>query len=385
HMGNIVRILNLADSRSLVILDELGAGTDPVEGAALARAILSHLRERSITTLVATHISELKAYAYASPGVENASVEFDPETLAPTYVLRIGLPGYSNALAIASRLGLNPEIIREARELLPPQKLEADALLAQIREAQRQAQKAREETQKALEKARAWEEELRRKAAEWEKERHRLLEEARQKAEEELEELRREIRRNRLRLSQLSAPHELKEIAQEVEKLEERLPPPPPPPRPITGPIEVGDQVWVEGLNSVGEVVALADGDAVVVVDNWRVRVPLHRLEKRESAPAPEPVLPVETPVSLPKAKPPPVELHLRGKRVEEALILLDDYLDKAFLAGLDKVRIIHGKGTGALRRAIREHLAEHPLVASFYPAPLYEGGEGVTIVKLNR
>ncbi len=385
HMGNIVRILRHADSRSLVILDELGAGTDPVEGAALARALLSHLRERSITTLVATHISELKAYAYATPGVENASVEFDPETLAPTYVLRIGLPGYSNALNIASRLGLDPDIIEQARRFLPPQKLEADALLAQIRETHRQAEEARQEAQQALEKARAWEEELREKTLALEKEKHRILEEIRRQAREELEALRAEVQRIRSRLQVMRTPAEAEEAVREVEKLEEKLPPPPPPPPP-RGPIRAGDRVWVEGLDSVGEVLEVNGDEATVLVDAWRVRVPLHRLEKRPSEGAPSQGRPgLEAPVKLPRPKRVPSELSLRGMRVEEALQALDEYLDRAFLAGLEKVRIVHGKGTGALRSAVRERLAGHPLVASFYPAPLHEGGNGVTIVKFNR
>lgn len=380
HMGNIVRILNLADSRSLVILDELGAGTDPVEGAALARAILAHLRGRSITTLVATHISELKAYAYATPGVENASMEFDPETLAPTYTLKVGLPGQSNALIIASRLGLDPQIIQQAREFLPPQRLETEALLAQIQESYRKAKEMEEEARKALEKAKLWEEEARQKLEELEKERYRILEEVRQKAQEEIERFRAELARLKSEAEAHRTPEALREIVQEVKKLEESLPKPPPPPAP--GPISVGDYVWVHGLNSFGEVVALMEGEAIVLVDNWRIRVPLERIEKRQTAPL---NIPRAETIIAPKPAKVPNEIHLRGMRVEEALLLLDDYLDKAFLAGLEKVRIVHGKGTGALRQALWDYLAEHPLVASFYHAIPSEGGEGVTIVKFNR
>ncbi len=380
HMGNIIRILNRADSRSLVILDELGAGTDPVEGAALARALLAHLRGRSITTLVATHISELKAYAYATPGVENASMEFDPETLAPTYTLKIGLPGQSNALVIASRLGLDPEIIRQARDFLPPQRLEAEALLAQIQESLRQAREMEEEARRTLEKAKQWEEEVRQRLEELERDRSRILEEARKQAQEEIEKLRAELARLKARVEFQRSPEAVKEALQEIQKLEESLPSPPPPP--IPGPISVGDHVWVHGLNSFGEVIALMDGEAVVLVDNWRVRVPLDRLEKRQSARLSVPQ--AET-VVVPKPSKVPGEISLRGMKVEEALFLLDHYLDQAFLAGLEKVRVIHGKGTGALRQALWEYLAEHPLVASFYHAHPHEGGEGVTIVKFNR
>ncbi len=380
HMGNIVRILNRADSRSLVILDELGAGTDPVEGAALARALLAHLRGKSITTLVATHISELKAYAYATPGVENASMEFDPETLAPTYTLKIGLPGQSNALVIASRLGLDPEIIRQAKDFLPPQRLEAETLLAQIQEAYRQAKEMEEEARKALEKAKQWEEEVRQKLEELERERHRILEEARRQAQEEIERIRAELARLKAIAEVQRTPDTVKEVLQEIEKLEERVPPPPPPLP--SGPISVGDYVWVHGLNSFGEVIALMEGEAVVLVDNWRVRVPLSRLEKRQSVRL---NIPQAETVVVPRPSNVPGEINLRGMKVEEALFHLDNYLDQAFLAGLERVKIVHGKGTGALRQALWDYLAEHPLVASFYHAHPSEGGEGVTIVKFNR
>ncbi|MEM3793774.1 MAG: endonuclease MutS2 [Candidatus Bathyarchaeia archaeon] len=380
HMGNIIRILNRADPRSLVILDELGAGTDPVEGAALARAILAHLRSRSITTLVATHISELKAYAYATPGVENASMEFDPETLAPTYTLKIGLPGQSNALVIASRLGLDPEIIRQARDFLPPHRIEAEALLAQIQESYRQAREMEEEARKALEKAKQWEEEARKRLEELERERHQILEEVRRKAQEEIERIRAELTRLKTTAELQRTPEVVKEVLQEIRKLEESVPPPPSPPP--SGPISVGDCVWVHGLNSFGEVIALMEGEAIVLVDNWRVRVPINRLEKRQTAHL---KLPQAETIIAPKPPKVPAEIHLRGMRVEEALLVLDNYLDQAFLAGLEKVRIIHGKGTGALRQALWEYLAEHPLVASFYHAHPHEGGEGVTIVRFNR
>ncbi|MCS7286617.1 MAG: endonuclease MutS2 [Anaerolineae bacterium] len=380
HMSNIIRILNMADSRSLVILDELGAGTDPVEGAALARALLAHLRNRSITTLVATHISELKAYAYATPGVENASMEFDPETLAPTYSLKIGFPGQSNALIIASRLGLDPEIIRQARDFLPPQRLETEALLAQIQETYRRARELEEEASRALERARQWEEEARKKLEELEKERHRILEETRREAQEEIDRIRAELARLKATAEIHRSPETIREILQEIEKLEESVPPPPPPVLP--GPISVGDWVWVHGLNSSGEVIALMEEEAVVLVDNWRVRVPLDRLEKRQS---PSFSIPRAESVVFPRPSKVPGELNLRGMKVEEALILLDNYLDQAFLAGLEKVRLVHGKGTGALRQALWAYLAEHPLVASFYHAPPGEGGDGVTIVRFNR
>jgi len=379
HLTNIIRILDRATSRSLVLLDELGAGTDPTEGAALARGLLSHLLERSITTLAATHISELKAYAHTTPGVANASMEFDPETLTPTYELRIGLPGYSGALAIASRLGLARDIIERAREWLPRQALEAEKLLAEIREARRQARAAQEEAARTLERVRTQEEELRRRLAGIEKERYRIIEETRRQAREEVEGLLQEARRLRSRVPQTPPAEDIERTVQALKELRKQLRTPPPAP-PSGEPVKEGDRVWVEGIDMTGEVLEVLGDEALVQVEGWRLRVPLHRLERREA-----PAAGGETPVRAPRIPSPGSELDLRGRRAEDALRLLDSYLDRAFRAGLEKVRVIHGAGTGTLRRVVREHLSRHPLVASFHPAPRHEGGDGATIVKLHR
>jgi len=377
RITNIVRILERATPRSLVLLDELGAGTDPMEGAALARGLLSHLLERGITTLAATHLSDLKTYAHTTGGVANASLQFDLETLSPTYKLRIGLPGISGALSIASRLGLSQDIIRKAKEWLPRRAAEAEKLLAELGEAHRQAEEARQEATRTLERARAWEAELREKVSKVEKERHRMLEKARREAREEMEKALKEVRRLRLHLQQAPSPHDLEKAAEALKGLRKQLESRAPS---ISGkPIKVGDQVLVEGLNKSGEVIEVLEDEALVQVEGWRLRVPLYQLEeKKEVASAAR-----TPPVKLPPTPSPELELDLRGRRAEDALRVLDSYLDRAFRAGLVKVRIIHGGGTGALRRAVREWLAQHPLVASFQPAPPYEGGDGATMVEL--
>lgn len=376
RITNIVRILERATPRSLVLLDELGAGTDPMEGAALARGILSHLLERGITTLAATHLSDLKAYAHATDGMSNASLQFDLETLSPTYKLRIGLPGISGALSIASRLGLSQDILKKAREWLPREAAEAEKLLAELEEAHRQAEEARQEAARTLERARAWEAELREKVSKVERERHRMLEEARREAREEVEKVLKEVRRLRLHLRQAPSPHDLEKAAEALKGLRKQLESRAPS---ISGkPIKVGDRVLVEGLNKSGEVIEVLEDEALVQVEGWRLRVPLYQLERKEVASEAK-----RPPVKLPPAPSPGLELDLRGRRAEDALRILDSYLDRAFRAGLAKVRIIHGGGTGALRRAVREWLARHPLVASFQPAPPYEGGDGATMVEL--
>ncbi len=403
HMTNILSFLERADDRSLVLLDELGAGTDPAEGSALARALLDYLRARRVTTLVATHYPELKVYAHATPGVVNASVEFDPETLAPTYRLRLGLPGRSNAFAIAARLGAPPEVIAQARQMMAETDLRAEEMLAEIARARREAEEARREAQMAQADLQAQAEALRQRLAAINEERRRVLNEARQQAQAELEHLREEVARLRRRLRQVeqvlrfrslegaeqpiaeeSPAAVLQEVEAHLEALERAAGPEPAPPPPAPypqRPIRPGDTVWVPTLQTTGQVMALEDGEAEVQVGRMRVRARADTLQWRPPEPAPE----VEEPPRLARtpAPSPGVELDLRGLTVEEALPRLDRYLDAAALAGLPWGRIIHGKGTGRLRRAVRRMLADHPLVQRYEPGRENEGGDGVTIVHL--
>ncbi len=387
HMTNIIDILNRATSRSLVLLDELGAGTDPEEGAALARAILMTLLERSITTLATSHYSELKVFAHNTPGVMNASVEFDPETLQPTYELTIGLPGRSNALAIARRLGLDERILERAARMVRPESLEADALLSEIREARQRVRKLEQELASRLQEVTEREAELHRRLAELEQERRRILDEAREAAQAELDDLRREVRRLRSRLKRAHPAVRPPEAEQALREAEDLLtakrevfrpePTPPAPGEPAT--LKPGDRVYVPNLQAEGEVVAVHNGEVEVQVGTFRLRLPRSRVEYRGQAErAPEPTVTA-------RPEPPSVrpEIDLRGMTVDEALQVLDKYLDDAYLAGLPWVRVIHGKGTGTLRRAVRDMLREHPLVQTYRPGEPNEGGDGVTVVTL--
>ncbi len=389
HLTNIVDILDQAGERSLVLFDELGAGTDPVEGSALARAILSHLLARRITTLVATHYSELKAYAHTTPGVENASVEFDLETLAPTYRMQIGLPGRSNAFAIAERLGLSSLIVSAARALVSPEELETESLLAEIQEAHRTATAARDEALLAQRRVAEQEHQLAARLATIEGERATILGETRAEARRELAAARQEIETLREQVVERHSLSTLGEewLAQAQARLaeQEKALPPPPPPRPpeevaLPGKIEVGDTVWIRGLSTTGQVTAL-DGNTVdVQVGNFGVRVQLSDLERRAGRKVEEPPKAV---VEVGTTPAPSVELDLRGQRVEESIPRLDKYLDDAFLAGMPFVRIVHGKGTGALRQAVRQQLRGHPLVTSHRSGERGEGGSGVTVAYL--
>ena len=396
HLTNITRILRAATPSSLVLLDEVGAGTDPVEGAALAQALLMHLLERGIWAIVATHYSELKVWAHITPGVKNASVEFDLETLRPTYHLRIGLPGQSNAIAIAQRLGLDPAIIEQARALLSSHDIELEALLADIKQTRDAAQAEAEEVRREREALEQTRRELERRLAELEHERIQLLNQAREEARRELEGVRAHIRDLMQRLARYAdKQEELRAIRREIDQIEkEELAPLKAPPLPDEapaeepvpdGPIQVGDTVWVPALGRTGEVIALDGDEAEIAAGAFRLRLPLDEVQRRpqKKQPAQHAAPAVPTPPRR-VAEAPPLELDLRGMRVDDMLPVLDKYLDDAYLAGVPSVRIIHGKGTGALRRAVREQLRNHPLVATFRPGDTTEGGDGVTVVQLN-
>lgn len=393
HITNIIHILESADRRSLVILDELGAGTDPQEGAALARALLSHLLSRGITTLVTTHHPELKAYAHATPGVVNASVEFDLETLRPTYRLTIGLPGRSNALAIAKRLGMPEPIVDEARAELNPTDLRAEDLLDEIHRQRDLARQARGAAEASRHQAEAIQAELAERLEQIEDERRDLLEKARLQAEAELQETQEELRSVRRALARARQPAEaIQPLEEQVRAVEDKIETPVERRlAPLNDPllrraIRLGDKVHLRTLNAQGVVTALGEEEAEVQVGVLRVRTRLGDLSLSRSTPEPadRPTRSEPTPArSIEFPASPGLELDLRGQRADDAQSALERYLDAAYLAGLPWVRIIHGKGTGKLRDIVRQALQGHPQVRSFQPGGENEGGEGVTVVNL--
>jgi DNA mismatch repair protein MutS2 len=400
HITNIIRILGSADRRSLVILDELGAGTDPQEGAALARSLLSHLLERNITTLVTTHHPELKAYAHATPGVVNASVEFDLESLQPTYHLTIGLPGRSNALAIAERLGMPELIVAGARAEINPADLRAEDLLEEIhrqRDFARQARAEAEQVRQEVEELRA---ELVERLERIEDERREILDLARQEASAKVQGLEAELADLRRSLAQARQPLDaLDTIETTVAKLDEthkepieRIP--------LAAeeiildrPIRLGDKVRLRSLNTQGIVTSLGEQEVEIQVGTLRVRTRLSEVEVVRKGEDPTSDHPSQGPVHQVESKgradtgfnapSPGIELDIRGQRADDALDQLERYLDAAYLASLPFVRVIHGKGTGKLRKAVREALGAHPHIRSFEPGRANEGGDGVTVAKL--
>jgi DNA mismatch repair protein MutS2 len=392
HIITIIRILVDADQESLVVLDELGAGTDPQEGAALAMAILTFLVERSIPTLVATHYPELKAYAHSTPGVVNASVEFDLETLRPTFHLTVGLPGRSNALAIAKRLGLREDIVELARKSIDPAELKAEDLLDEIhrqRDLTRNARIASEAAQREVEMLR---EELSERLEKIEDERLEILTKAQEEAQAEMDALQEELRKVRSQLAHARQPLEtIQQVEEKVRELEEEIETPVERqgvaqdiPQVAQRDIRLGDKVKLRTLGKDGIVTSLSEEEAEIQIGNLRVRVELFDLDLVSGK------VDEKTTEDVPEAgsfrvESPGLELSLRGMAVDEALDALENYIDRAYVAGLPFVRIVHGKGTGKLRNAVRNELKKHSHIERFDAGGPTEGGDGVTVAFLKQ
>jgi len=391
HLTNILGFLEQIDERSLVLLDELGAGTDPAEGSALARAILNYVRDKGATTFVATHYPELKVYAHSTDGVANAHVEFDLDTLAPTFHLSIGLPGRSNAFAIAARLGMPTSIIEVARGMVDESDLDTEDLLTGIAHAYQETLQARERAEVARDEAEERLDDLQARLTYIEDERREVINQARAQTRREMEQVRGEVAEMREKLKVASITLEaLEGLEEEAEALTEQMspetPPPPKPRKPRHGGrqgIRLGDTVWVEALQASGQVTALEGNEAEVQAGRLRLRVKTSELTWQAPPPEPEPSDSAASVLASGIPESPGVEVDLRGLSSDEALPRVDKHLDAAALAGLPWVRIIHGHGTGVLRRAVREMLRQHPLVKGYEAGRSQEGGEGVTVARL--
>lgn len=398
HITNIIRILKQIDNRSLVIFDELGSGTDPQEGAAIARAILTHLLEVGVMTLVATHYPELKTFAHSTEGVVNASLEFDIKTLRPTYKLTIGLPGRSNALAIAQKLGLPQTIIESAKAEINPLDLRADKLLDDIRKERNRTSREREKLEKQRTKLEAQNLDLEKRLEKIEDERRETLAKARAEGELEVALLKRNIDSLKSQLKKASQPlTAIRAIEERMEKLEEKVEAPVErrqtadggPQSAVGGQLRLGEKVTVSSLNAEGVVTALGESDAEVQIGTIRVRAKMSDLIRKSAGEVVESKVKGQRlsdvrPSTLDSKKSPGMEVDLRGLMSEDALDKMERYLEQAYLSGLPWVRIIHGKGTGKLRQAVREALKGHAYVKSFEEGGHTEGGEGVTVAKMN-
>jgi DNA mismatch repair protein MutS2 len=383
HLRNVVATLAGAERGDLALLDEIGAGTDPDEGAALAMAVLETLRERGVLVAATTHYPELKAFALSTPGVRNASMEFDAETLRPTFRLHLGLPGASNAFAIAERLGLDRAVLGRADAHLSELHRSLERTLREAERQRTELSAKLEEARVAAADAQAATADAERDAARARDDAERALRRARAEADELILHARRALRQAeeaRDRAAKRNLVDEARAVLAEAEATRAASVPARPDQRPALS-IAIGAPVHVEGVAEPGTLLAIDDrGIADVAAGALRLRVPAAQLRP---AAEPEPAIRSERPVVRGSASTVPLQLDLRGARAEEALAVLDRYLNDAAVAGVERLRIVHGKGTGALRAAIRAALSDHPLVRSQEPAGQSEGGDGATIVRL--
>lgn len=400
HMTNVVRFMETADSDSLVLFDELGAGTDPTEGAALAIAILSTLHDRGIRAMATTHYSELKVYALSTPGVENASCEFDVETLRPTYRLLIGVPGKSNAFAISQKLGLPLSIIERAKEQISQEDETFEDVLSNLEESRKTIESEREELASYKEEIKTLKEQLEEKQdkldqrkeriiAEANEEAHRILREAKDYADQTMRIFNKagkdsmsakELEKHRSDLRKKMDKAGKKVALKTPQKQKSTL-------RPQD--LSLGDSVKVMSLNVKGTVSSKPDSKGMLFVQMGILRSKVHISDLQLID---EPVITGPAlsrtgagKIKMNKSASVRTEINLLGKTVDEAVSELDKYLDDAYLAHLSSVRIVHGKGTGALRKGVHNYLKRLKYVQDFHLAEFGEGDAGVTIVEFKK
>ena len=390
HMVNIVDILKEVDHESLVLFDELGAGTDPQEGAALAISILDEVHSRGARVIATTHYPELKAYGYDREGVTNASVEFNVETLSPTYKLMIGVPGRSNAFEISKRLGLSESVIENARSHVGEDTNKVETMIASLEDSRRKAEEDMEEAGEYLKQAEKLHAELQKETASYEEKKDELMEKAAakaavrgEKAKAEAEQIISDLRKMRLEKSADIKEHELIEARK---RLEDAVPAvkktkKPKPAGQVKRDLQPGDEVKVLSFNQKGHLIEKAsDTEWLVQMGIMKMKADVSDLQYIK-----EPKLKETKPMAAIKGRDYHVslELDLRGERYENALARVEKYIDDAVLAGYPRVSIIHGKGTGALRQGVQEYLKNHRSVKRSRFGEAGEGGTGVTVVEL--
>ena len=399
HMVNIVKILEEADGHSLILFDELGAGTDPIEGAALAIAIIQHVRDKGGRVAATTHYAELKTFAMTTQGVENASCEFDVETLRPTYKLLIGIPGKSNAFAISQRLGLDPAVIETAKAQMDSESIRFEDVLTQLEEKrqrlekdQSEAERLRSQRESDAKRAREFREQMERAKenarTRGEAEARRIVREARAQADaifEELAQLRKEQEKaaswQNVNDARAAIRGRLNQMEEELHFQAEREPIPAP-----SRPIQAGDLVELGGTRKQAVVTAVSGERLQLLAGNMKLTVKageVRLVEEAEVREKREAKRQVATAVRLSGARAAVSELDIRGLMTDEADLAVDQFLDSAVMGKLNVVTIIHGKGTGALRKAVHQQLKRHPSVKSFRLGRYGEGEDGVTVVEL--
>ncbi|WP_337867254.1 endonuclease MutS2 [Meiothermus sp.] len=372
HVLQLKEVLISATPHSLVLIDELGSGTDPEEGAALSQAFVEGLLAKEVRGLITTHLSPLKAFAQDTPGVRNASMRFDLENLRPTYQLVVGAPGRSYALSIAQRLGFPQAEVERAKELLGPEGGRLERLLASLEAERERLRTQSQAAQTQQQEAARLQQELTQQLAELAKHKERLLEEARVAAEQVVQEAQERVRQTRERSKTQGQGQVLQELLllrNQYQRPEKTAP--------LKTGFRVGSVVDVPEYGGQGTIVELRSQEAVLQMGAVRLTVPLARLQLKEEPRPPKSAGRVQHKTKI------ATELNLRGLTVEEALLAVDDYLTEAKATATTPVRLLHGKGTGALRNALRDSLKRDRRVENFHDAVPHEGGHGVTVVHL--
>ena len=400
HMKNIVHIVENAGPNSLVLFDELGAGTDPVEGAALATAIIESIRLIGAKIVATTHYSELKLYALSTDGIENASCEFDVETLSPTYKLLIGVPGKSNAFAIYKKLGLPDSIIERSKEKLSDENIKFEDVLGSIEENRVSAQKAREEQERMRREIEQLKDELQREREKIDKKKDKIYDNARAKAEKIIKQAQEDTERMLEEIKQLQKEKRNKEAVRAMEevrkelKLKEKSNVRPKNRRSggvksnvNLNTLKLGSNVLIIDLNDKGTVLSINKDNqtAVIQVGIMKITAKISNLVvlEDEKGSKPESYVAPKRSTGINTAMSGKTEVDLRGMTIGEAELEVDKFLDESVLSGLSEVSLIHGKGTGALRAGIHEYLRHHPHVRKYRLGRFGEGDIGVTIVEL--
>jgi len=392
HMLNVMGILERATRNSLVLLDELGTSTDPEEGSALAKAILGHLASKGVTTIATTHHRNVAAFADATPGMLNASVDLDPDTLRPTYTLTIGVPGRSYAMSIATQLGLQEKIIARARSLMDPGLVQYESWLDELQKQRTQLRVLLEEAEQGRADAEITKRDAESELADIQDRRDEILQTMRRELSAQFDDIRKQLRRAEATASWESPrgePVDYKRATKDLEKVRSKIETfaqqTQQPAIVRQRPLRVGDAVAVMGLNLEGLIVTIdpETQEAEVAVGDVRFNLDLARLQLVET---PQEKRPPEKRVDVSYSLGPLLtsnELHIRGMRAEDAMMEVEEFLDKALRDGASSVRIVHGKGTGVLRNGVRELLDHNALVKSYDFAEREHGGTGVTVVEL--
>jgi len=392
HMTNIIKILNNINSNSLVLLDELGSGTDPVEGSALAISILEHLYKNGVKTIASTHYSELKTYALTTDGVKNASCEFDIKTLSPTYKLIIGLPGKSNAFAISEKLGLSKEILNNAQNFLTHEKTEFEKVLSELESEKRLLNKQKEESERYFNEISKLKQEIQDNKLDIENRKKKIIEKAREEAKEILlnaeevanesikeiknaKKLKESAMNQKFNETKGKIKNQLKKNYTEKSHVVDEF-------KPFN--IKIGDYVYIPSLDQEAKILSLPDKDNMLFIQAGIIKTKIHLHKLRElknkslDTKSPKVSINIEN-----KSKNILSEINLLGLHVDEALHTLDSYINDALLANLSTIRIVHGKGEGILKKAVHDYLKTHSSIKTFRIGNFGEGDLGVTIAEL--